>query len=123
MKSDNGTAGFPSVETLPVVRRFTIRRCLGSRKFHSVFGIIVSIGLLVWAFSDVKIHEIEAQLLSAHYWVLIPSTLMFVFHFFIRAWRWYYLLPNGSKTSLRNRFDGIVVGCLANFILPLRAGE
>ncbi len=43
---------------------------------------------------------------------------------YVRALRWRYLLPTDCReVSTRDLFDSIMVGQLANFILPFRAGE
>ncbi|MCI5066452.1 flippase-like domain-containing protein [bacterium] len=99
------------------------RRLIASRKFHSALGISVSVLLLFWVFSEIDIAAVQEPLLEAHYWVLLPALAVFLLHFVLRACRWQYLLPNGEHTTLRHRFDAVMVGNFANFVLPLRAGE
>lgn len=99
------------------------KRTITSRAFHTFIGASVSILLLLWVFSDVDFAKLGSRLKSAHYWILLPTLFIFWLHFVIRALRWRYLLPNGGSVNFRASFDSTMVGCFANFVLPLRAGE
>ncbi|MEM1083966.1 MAG: lysylphosphatidylglycerol synthase transmembrane domain-containing protein [Verrucomicrobiota bacterium] len=43
--------------------------------------------------------------------------------FLTRSWRWRWLLPEGRGVSLRSLLEATVVGFMASFVLPFRAGE
>jgi uncharacterized protein (TIRG00374 family) len=100
-----------------------LKSLLASKTFHSVLGVTVSVILLVWVFAGVDYSKFSQQLYTANYWVLIPALFVFWLHFVLRAIRWRFLLPNGSKVGFQASFDSTIVGCFANFVLPLRAGE
>ncbi len=56
------------------------------------------------------------------FWALMTLPCLFVSHFF-RAWRWKYLLMPVKKTiAIRNCWSAMLIGYMANNVLP-RAGE
>lgn len=95
----------------------------GSTILSSVLGIGVSLGVIVWMYFAIEWKEVGSQLADSHYWVLVPTTVVVIGHFLLRALRWRYLLPEAEQVPVRDLFDGIMVGTFANYILPLRAGE
>lgn len=96
---------------------------VSSKSFHKFLGVGVSIALLVGLFWFVDLGEVLVHMREAELWVCIPALAVLVVHFMIRAYRWKFLLADGEQVPYRALFDSILVGCLANFILPLRAGE
>jgi uncharacterized protein (TIRG00374 family) len=92
-----------------------------ARKFQIAFGLAITAAVLVWMKSALDWPEVMRELRQVHYWVLIPATLILALHVVFRAMRWHYLLS--AATPLRLRFDSIMLGNFATFILPLRAGE
>lgn len=55
---------------------------------------------------------------------LLVAFALFLLHFGLRAFRWRYLLPETTHPpSVKLLFDSMMVGNLATFLLPLRAGE
>jgi uncharacterized protein (TIRG00374 family) len=101
-----------------------VKELLKSKRFQSLLGFGVSLGLIGWMIFYVDDwHEVGQQLKQIRYWPFIPVTIIFYFHFVLRALRWRYLLPEGGDARLKNLFDAILVGAFASFVLPLRAGE
>lgn len=101
-----------------------MKRLLQSRAFHATLGIVVSCALLAWLAVVIEWDKVAQELKSVHYWILIPATVAWCFHFLLRALRWRFLLPRTNTTlSIRHSFDSLMVGTLATFVLPLRAGE
>ncbi len=94
-----------------------------SKLAQSALGFLVSAALIIWIFKEANWAEVQNQLISMNYLMFLPITILTVFHYLIRSWRWKYLLPEGNQARTRQLFDSIMVGCFANFILPLRAGE
>ncbi len=96
---------------------------LASKRFHAVFGAVVSAVLLGWLALVVDWELVWVELQRVHLWFLFPMTAVLILHHTLRAVRWRYLLPQGEKESLRGLFESLMVGNLATFLLPLRAGE
>lgn len=89
-------------------------------------GIGISACLVLWLIYTNKWSDVGAQLLNIRVWILLPAILMFVAHFLLRAVRWQLLLGEKvvhSEKRLWLLYDGMMVGNLATFILPLRIGE
>ncbi len=94
-----------------------------SKSFHKLLGIGVSIALLVGLFWFVDLSEVLVHMKEAELWVCLPALAVLIVHFLIRSYRWKFLLAQGESVPYRALFDSVLVGCLANFVLPLRAGE
>lgn len=86
-------------------------------------GILVSIVLIVWLIYSVEWSGVFEALKTAKYIWFIPSTIVVILLNILRAVRWNTFLPDNAESSLRLRFDAVMVGNLANYYLPLRAGE
>ncbi len=100
-----------------------MKHLLRSKKFHSFLGFLVSALLLAWILQSIDLAVVMEQLADASLLPVIFAIPVIITHFLLRALRWKYLLVGGDQVSLRGRFDAIMIGCLANFLLPLRAGE
>jgi uncharacterized protein (TIRG00374 family) len=100
---------------------------LGSKKAHSLLGFLVSFALVAWMVWSMDWKAVGGELSRFQWWALLPSTALLVGHFYLRAWRWRYLLPAPAAeerpVSIQKLFDCLIVGAFATFILPLRAGE
>ena len=100
-----------------------VKKILKSKLFHGLLGVAISLGLIIWMYFIIDWSSVGNQISNANYWVLFPATLLLAFHYFIRAYRWRFLLPEGHKVSIKTSFDALGVGNLATNVLPLRAGE
>ena len=96
---------------------------LKSKRFHSLLGLLVSLALVAYFVWKIDWREVGAQLKAVHYLVFLPSLAAIIFHMLLRTQRWRYFLPRGGEASFRALFDSLMLGALATFILPGRAGE
>jgi len=87
------------------------------------FGFGASAAILAYLSFHVEWHQVGVEIARAAWWPLIPVSLLWLAQFVLRAHRWQFLLGEGMLFSLGRRFDASMVGNLANFFLPLRAGE
>lgn len=94
-----------------------------SRYFHLLLSLSISLLLILWLYLTVDWHEVAVHLRGVHFWAVLPTFLVTVLHYIIRAWRWRYLLVAGEKVGVVKLFDSLMVGNLATFVLPFRAGE
>lgn len=74
--------------------------------------------------SGLEWHALGTALKETKYLYLIPLTFIMAFHYWCKAYRWRFLLPPGNTMpSTRLLFDSVMIGNMASFVLPLRAGE
>jgi hypothetical protein len=93
------------------------RRYLGK----ALIGIGVSAGLLAYLLSTVDLVQVGAHLAKTNWGYLTLSVCLALFAVWVRAWRWRYLFPPGAHPS--HLFSAVMIGYMANNVLPLRAGE
>lgn len=86
-----------------------------------LLGVAVSIALLVYLFWNVDLRLVGTHLANTNWGFLAMSVVLNLLSIWMRAWRWYYLFPPGSRP--RHLFNALMIGYMANNLLPLRAGE
>jgi uncharacterized protein (TIRG00374 family) len=86
-------------------------------------GIAISLVLLYFALSGLKLKELGQAVVGANYWWLIPGVAIYFVGVWARAWRWHYLLHPLKSISTRRLFPTVAIGYFGNNILPARAGE
>jgi glycosyltransferase 2 family protein len=91
------------------------------RLLKIVLGLAVSAGLIVYLFWDADLRAIGARLADTHWGLLAASITLNLASLWARARRWGYLFPPGARPS--GLFNAVVIGYMANNLLPLRAGE
>lgn len=98
--------------------RFTLRNII-----NYLLSIVIAAVFLYLAFRGTDFDQIwQATRTVNIFWALMTLPCLFISHFF-RAWRWQYLLiPVKNRVSLRNSWSALMIGYMANNILP-RAGE
>ena len=86
-----------------------------------VLGVAISVASLVYLFWSVDPRDVLARFATTNWTFLAISLALNLLSVWIRSWRWYYLFPPGSRPS--HLFSAVMIGYMANNILPLRAGE
>jgi uncharacterized protein (TIRG00374 family) len=94
---------------------------MNTKKILFSFGI--SFVLIILLAFQVNWSLVLVELKTAQYSPLIMVTLIWMFHFLLRSIRWQFFLPAQTHSTLWQRFSSLMVGNLATFVLPLRAGE
>ena len=93
-----------------------------SRQF--IIGLVISLAFLVWALSNEKWDQVWGALVNAQYWALLPALALYFSGVVVRAVRWRVLLkPVVPDISLPRTFEVVVIGYMANNVLPARIGE
>jgi len=92
-----------------------------TKKILISFGL--SLVLIVALAFQVNWSLVMVELQAAQLAPFFMVTVVWLLHFLTRAIRWQFLLPADSQTTLWQRFSSLMVGNLATFLLPLRAGE
>ena len=98
-----------------------MKKLLSFLKPASLLG--VSAFLMWYALKELDFEKMWAEFLRANYmWVLV-SLVMGVLAYISRAIRWQMQIrPTGYHPSLRNTYNAMMTGYVANLVLP-RAGE
>ncbi|MCS7003312.1 MAG: flippase-like domain-containing protein, partial [Dehalococcoidia bacterium] len=69
------------------------------------------------------LRQLGQYLAGANYWWLVPATVIFFVGVYLRAARWALLLRPVKRLSPRQVFPVLIMGFMANNVLPFRIGE
>ncbi len=86
-------------------------------------GVAVSVGTLALLVLLVDRRELWEALRTANYLYLAPAIALYFVGQWFRAWRWQYLLSPIARISTRRLYPVIIIGYMANNVLPARLGE
>jgi uncharacterized protein (TIRG00374 family) len=93
-------------------------------RWKTLFGIVITVGLLVWVLRDVSAAEVWHELRDADPMWLVAAVVLATFSMVLRAIRWRILLePVEPNTSFDSRFGAVCIGFAVNNLLPARLGE
>lgn len=86
-------------------------------------SIVVSVACL-WLFArNIEWSLLGRALREANYWLIIPTIVLNVLFYVIRAIRWQGLLLHIKVTPIKKLFSITCIGFMANSVLPARVGE
>ena len=86
-------------------------------------GILISIillGLIIW---KIDLTAFGKALVGLNYPILLSACVVYLLGYLVRAVRWYYLLAHTKRIRFGSLFRIVIIGFMANNILPARAGE
>jgi uncharacterized protein (TIRG00374 family) len=86
-------------------------------------GVLVSLALLAWVLSAFDLSEVGRALREAEYWYLLPVAGLALVNYAARALRWGTLFRRDEAPRRSSLFVALMIGYLANNVLPARAGE
>ncbi len=86
-------------------------------------GVIISIGMLIYFFNDVKPGELWSIIVNADYIWVLPIFFVNIISIAIRSFRWKYFFGSDQKVDYWSMFSATAIGFMANNILPARMGE
>lgn len=86
-------------------------------------GIAISLVFLYFALRNVSYGKLVLSLQSANYIYLIPAILLLILTMWLRAIRWRYLLEPIKRIKNHSLFSAVMIGFMANNVLPARIGE
>ena len=93
-------------------------------RIAAVLGVVITVGLLTWAFRGVSLAEAWEHIQHAHPGWLLAMIGFATLTFPLRALRWAWLLPkNPGHTDFNARMGAVSIGFMANNVLPVRLGE
>lgn len=95
-----------------------------NRSFRVGIGIAISALFLYLAFRGQDFGEIRDSIRQTNIWWVIPALALYFGGVYLRAVRWRILLrPIAPQATSNQLMPIIVIGFMANNLLPLRAGE
>nr|HAD51783.1 TIGR00374 family protein [Algoriphagus sp.] len=97
-------------------------------RIKQTIQILISLAIAVWIFwflyKDIEFNNLVEQVFSSN-WAWIGLSLAIALGgYALRGWRWTLLIQEneGKKVTLSDAYHAVMVGYLANMIVP-RAGE
>lgn len=94
------------------------------RQWRLILGLAISALFLFWLGRQVgDVAAIGFALREANYLYLLPALAIYFFGVWIRAARWHYLLKPLKSIPPNRLFPVVVIGYMANDVLPARLGE
>jgi uncharacterized protein (TIRG00374 family) len=93
------------------------------KKKHLIIGSFISLVFIVLVFWKVDLSLVWENLKQINYLLIIPAVIIQLSSYWVRAWRWSFMLKNIKKTRIKNLFPVICISYMANNVLPLRIGE
>jgi glycosyltransferase 2 family protein len=86
-------------------------------------GLLVSLALIIYFIVSLDWSLVAHHLANLSWVLLLPILALSFVQYFLRAVRWKALLKDASQSPLSLFYDGLMIGNLASYLLPLRAGE
>lgn len=86
-------------------------------------SVVVSVILLWIAFRGQSFTATWDALRSAEYWYLVPAIALYFLGVWVRTVRWKALLSPLGRFPVARLFPVVVIGYMANDVLPARMGE
>ena len=86
-------------------------------------GIGISVALLALFFLTVDLGRMVDALVEADYLFVLPGVALYLMSVLFRTIRWQVLLRHLRPVSVRRLYPVVVVGYMANNLLPMRVGE
>ncbi|MEW5786047.1 MAG: lysylphosphatidylglycerol synthase transmembrane domain-containing protein [Bacillota bacterium] len=96
---------------------------LQSKFLRIVVGTIISLAFLIGAFYKIQLPQFWAALKNTNAVYVLLCVLFFGLSCIFRALMWRFTTRPLGEVRFLTLFGGVVVGYMANNILPLRAGE
>ncbi len=90
---------------------------------YYIIGILFSIAALWIFFTQAPPDQMLAAFAHMKAWYLIPVIAIYLFNYAIRAYRWKYLIKPVGDIPFKPLFSAVMLGYLANNILPAHLGE
>lgn len=91
--------------------------------WKTFIGVLISALFLYLAFRKVDLDELRTAFEAAKYHYMIPAMLMLLLSLFLRTIRWKYLLQPVKDISIKSLYAAVMIGFMANNLLPARLGE
>jgi len=88
-----------------------------------LIGLLISLFFLYLAFRKVDYSELWGALKGANYWYIVPNVVLVILSMWMRAYRWKFMVNPLKSVGLSSLFSSVMIGFMANNVLPARQGE
>lgn len=89
-----------------------------------IIGLVISLVFLVWALSKEDLGKVASTIVRMNWVILVPALVLYFAGVWLRAVRWRILLePLKPNLPTFRIFEVVVIGYMANNVLPARIGE
>ncbi len=88
-----------------------------------LLGFGLTLFFLAIVLLNVKFEEVGKAFGQANYLYLIPAISITFLAYLVRAWRWQIILEPTKKVSYSTSYSVMMIGFMANNLLPARIGE
>ncbi len=86
-------------------------------------GLVISLIFLYLAIRKVDFAQLWGALKDADYFWVFPNMAVMMFSYWLRAYRWKFMVNPIKKLSMHRLFSATMIGFMANNVLPARLGE
>lgn len=94
-----------------------------NKRINIIIGILISAVFVYFAFRRVELTEIIFSIRRVNYLWVIPNVVVVIITMVIRAERWRYILQPLREYEMKQLFPPVMIGFMANNVLPVRLGE
>lgn len=92
-------------------------------QWKRIVGALLSFAILAWLLRDYDVAAMWRAVQDANFVLLLVAPPLILVNMMIRALRWRPLLGTMAEISYWPVFSALMIGYLANTILPVRAGD
>lgn len=96
---------------------------VGKHRLRLGIGILIGIFFMFLALRKVDFSQMSQAFRTANYWCLLPTLPIIFFSHLLRAVRWRYLLEPIKRLDTGSLFSSLIIGYMANLLMPAHLGE
>lgn len=93
------------------------------KRINVIIGLFISAAFIYLAFRRVELTEVIYSIQRVNYLLVAPNVVMVIVTMVIRAERWKYILQPIRQYDMKQLFPSVMIGFMANNVLPVRLGE
>lgn len=93
------------------------------KSWKSLLGIALTLFFLFLVIRSIKFEEVGQAFAQANYLYLLPAIIITMVAYLIRAKRWQTILEPTKHISFQTSYSIMMIGFMANNLLPARIGE
>jgi glycosyltransferase 2 family protein len=93
------------------------------KKWSPVIGLVMTVFFAALIVMNLNVQKLGAALKAADYAYLAPAIVLTIVDYLVRTVRWQIILAPTKRIPFRSAFSVLVVGFMANNLLPARIGE